>query len=503
VMGYSWDEVHDEAEHLEHVVSDRLIERMDEMLGRPEADPHGDPIPNAEGLVKPQEAQTLLSCPLETTVTVTRVIDQDKEFLRFIEHNHLKPGEAIEVEARDTAADSVRVRGKNDQRITIGTRAASKLLVQIAHVLLLCLLAAPALALAQTASQKTQAPRTNLSGYMDFHFNKPEFQDGQLDFHRFVLLVTHSFSDRIRFVSEVEIEHALVEGGEEKGELELEQAYVDFLFSRGFNVRAGMVLMPVGIINERHEPPVYYGVERSFVDTVILPTTWFETGAGIHGELGRGWRYRAFVTAPLNAAEFSADEGIREGKQKGSQANAGRVATTGRLEYVGLRGLTVGASWWAGRSGFEFRPRFDVPVKLAEADARYGRNRFEGRLQFAQVWIDNADLLNDALTRRVGVDPNIAHVLRGFYAESGYRFIEAARFGDVGAFVRYENFDTQYRMAGSGIRLPQFDRDAWVMGATYWPDPDIAIKTDYSVVRNRSGFIQVPNSFNLGLGWWF
>ena len=227
VMGYSWDEVHDEAELLEHAVTDRLIDRMDEMLGRPETDPHGDPIPNAEGLVKPQEAQTLLSCPLETTVTVTRVIDQDKEFLRFIEQHHLKPGEAIEVEARDAAADSVRVRGKNDQRITIGTRAASKLLVHVAHVLLLCLLSMPALA--QTDAQKAQPPRTNLSGYMDFHFNKPEFEDGRLDFHRFVLLVTHTFSPRIRFVGELELEHAFVEGLEEAGELELEQAYVDFL----------------------------------------------------------------------------------------------------------------------------------------------------------------------------------------------------------------------------------------------------------------------------------
>lgn len=130
VMGYGLDEVHDEAEQLEHVVSDRLIDRMDEMLGRPEVDPHGDPIPDARGVVKPQQAQSLLTCALNTRVTITRVIDQDKSFLRFIESHHLKPGESIEVEDRDEASDSVRVRGKDDQRITIGTRAASKLLVQ-------------------------------------------------------------------------------------------------------------------------------------------------------------------------------------------------------------------------------------------------------------------------------------------------------------------------------------------------------------------------------------
>jgi len=131
VMGYRWDEVHEEAEQLEHVVSDQLIDRMDEMLGRPEVDPHGDPIPTPEGVIKPQPMQTLLTCPLATAVTITRVIDQDKVFLRFIENHNLKPGESIEVEARDAASDSVRVRGRDEQRITIGTKAASKLLVQV------------------------------------------------------------------------------------------------------------------------------------------------------------------------------------------------------------------------------------------------------------------------------------------------------------------------------------------------------------------------------------
>jgi DtxR family Mn-dependent transcriptional regulator len=147
VMGFSWDEVHDDAEQLEHVVSDRLIDRIDEMLGRPETDPHGDPIPDPEGTVKPQNVQSLMTCPLNTPVTVTRVVDQDRLFLRFIESHNLKPGESIEVEARDAASDSVRVRGKDEQRITIGTRAASKLLVQVGCALFLLLgRAAPAAA---------------------------------------------------------------------------------------------------------------------------------------------------------------------------------------------------------------------------------------------------------------------------------------------------------------------------------------------------------------------
>ena len=131
VMGMRWDEVHDEAEHLEHVVSERLIERIDQMLGRPTHDPHGDPIPTAEGTIAAHHFENLLTCPLGTPLRVTRVADQDPAFLRFIESNGLKPGQSIEVEMRDAAADSVRIRGPRGAAITIGARAASKLLVEI------------------------------------------------------------------------------------------------------------------------------------------------------------------------------------------------------------------------------------------------------------------------------------------------------------------------------------------------------------------------------------
>jgi DtxR family Mn-dependent transcriptional regulator len=130
VMGMSWAEVHEDAEQLEHVVSDRLIDRIDEMLGRPTHDPHGDPIPTADGEITSKPLDSLLTCPLATPLKVTRISDQDPAFLRFIESNDLKPGEPVEVESRDDAADAVMLRRK-DRRITIGTRAASKLLVEV------------------------------------------------------------------------------------------------------------------------------------------------------------------------------------------------------------------------------------------------------------------------------------------------------------------------------------------------------------------------------------
>jgi DtxR family transcriptional regulator, Mn-dependent transcriptional regulator len=131
VMGMSWAEVHDEAEQLEHVVSERLIDRIDAMLGRPTHDPHGDPIPSPEGAIATKHLDTLLTCPLQTPLVVARITDQDPSFLHFIEKNSLKPGQSVQVEARDTAADSVLLRGRDRETMTIGTRAASKLLVEV------------------------------------------------------------------------------------------------------------------------------------------------------------------------------------------------------------------------------------------------------------------------------------------------------------------------------------------------------------------------------------
>jgi hypothetical protein len=337
---------------------------------------------------------------------------------------------------------------------------------------------------------------------MDFHLNKADGEDAVLDFHRFVLLFTHSFTPRIRFVSEIELEHALVEGLEDKGELELEQAYLDFLVTRGFNVRAGMLLMPVGIINERHEPPVFNGVERPFVDTVIVPTTWFEAGAGVHGEVGRGWRYRAYVTAPLDALEFSADEGLRGGLQKGSRSVVHGAAVAGRVEYVGVRGLQIGASLWRGPANVTLR-RIDSRVSLVEADARYARGRLELRGQLATVAIDEAGAINDAVGRLTGVPPNVAERLRGWYGEAAYRVWNAGPARDLVAFARYERFDTQRRLPAGYVPLEEFDRSALTIGLTYFPEPDVAVKADYTRLANAGDLVPTRHLINLGLGWWF
>ena len=294
---------------------------------------------------------------------------------------------------------------------------------------------------ADAASGSATGP---ISGYMDFHYNNPQHQDAVLDFHRFVLLFSHGFSDRVRFVAELELEHAVV-SDETDGELELEQAYVDFLINRAFNLRAGMLLTPVGIINERHEPPVFHGVERPFVDTVIIPTTWFDTGVGVHGEVGRGFRYRAYAMAPLDASGFDAEEGLRGGRQKGAESNARSLAATGRLEYVGAAGLVLGGSFWSGSTGFR-EPRFDTGLTMIELDGRYRVGELEARAQYAHGFLEGMDELNRSVQRTTGVSPNVAEQIRGFYLESSYFILPYPAPRELAVFLRYENFDTQYVM---------------------------------------------------------
>jgi hypothetical protein len=237
-----------------------------------------------------------------------------------------------------------------------------------------------------------------------------------------------------------------------------------------------MLLMPIGIINERHEPPVFNGLN----DPSSTPSSCRPLGS---------------MSAPVFMVSSGAasDTGVRRGSAQfaGVQRRGGHSwrPTEGvpgqraqrriraRTEYLGLRHLTLGASVWSGESSFA-TPRLDTSVTVGELDARYRRDRLELRGQFAQVRIADAARLNDSLGRAVGVSPNIAEALRGFYGEAAYRVWNAGAPRDLVAFFRYENFDTQFRMPKGFLPLKEFDRDAWVTGVTYYPDPDVAVKAD-------------------------
>jgi len=365
------------------------------------------------------------------------------------------------------------------------------------------LTALPAAAQAPQPSGPREGVPT-VSGYMEVHLNKEQDLPAEADLHRFVLMVGHTFTDRLKFWSEIEVEHAFVEGAEESGEVAIEQAYVDLMLHRRFNLRAGMVLVPVGIVNERHEPPTFHGVERTFVDTVIVPTTWRDTGIGAFGDLGRGFSYRAFVVPGLDATGFTAEEGIKDGRQQGGHADASDPAVTGRLEYRHA-GLTAGGSFWTGGSGFGLiRLDIETPtVTVGSLDARYRRGRHELRGQWSMVNIGGAGDLNRALQLQSGNSPNIASRLLGAYGEVATRVSPDAWQHEVVAFGRYELFDTQHKMPDGFLPLEELQRSAVVLGATYFPDPDVAFKFDVSREHNKSEGVRGPWRVNFGVGWWF
>ena len=224
-----------------------------------------------------------------------------------------------------------------------------------------------------------------------------------------------------------------------------------------------MLLVPVGIINERHEPPVFHGVERPFVDTVIVPTTWFEAGAGVHGAFGHGFRYRAYAMAPLDATEFTAEEGLRGGAQQGSEAQVRNVALTGRLEYVGMRGLQTGVSFWRGDTGFNV-PRIDTTVGLYEFDARFHAGGSRRAVSSRTCSSTAPGALNDAMGRLTGIDPNVAEQLRGFYVEVAYRVLPASvapRRGRVRPLRELRHAVQDARRVRSSCRSSIATRGSW------------------------------------------
>ncbi|HYI95669.1 MAG TPA: hypothetical protein VEX68_19160 [Bryobacteraceae bacterium] len=351
----------------------------------------------------------------------------------------------------------------------------------------------------QSLEGETRLP---VSGYMDAHFNKAEGEPGRGDFHRFVLLFGHSFSDRIKFWSELELEHALVEGGEEKGEVALEQAYLDFLVKPWLNFRAGLVLSPMGIVNERHEPPSFNGVERPVVETIIIPSTWREMGAGITGDLGRGFRYRTFLMSALDPSGFDAEFGIQNGRTGGFESSFRNPAYAGRLEYAGVRRLTVGISGYTGVSSGDIvavTPR----TSIVSFDGRYSFKRIDLRGLFANTWISKSGELNLAMERLTGLNPNVGSQMRGYYAEPAVHVFPRRWRNDLILFTRYEKYNTQQQMAPGFVPLPEFNRSSLFAGVTFKPNADVALKFDYVFNRNAGSAIRPLNGLNLGLGWWF
>ncbi len=339
-----------------------------------------------------------------------------------------------------------------------------------------------------------------LGGYGEMHanFNQGSGKD-EFDLHRLVLYVGYEFSDWIRLHSEFELEHAFVSDGT-GGELVVEQAYVDFLLFPPLNLRAGRILTPLGIINKWHEPTTFNGVERPAFAKYILPSTWASDGIGIFGDLTDQLSYELYVVNGLDGSGFDAESGIRGGRMH-ERPGLNEPAVTGRVDYRPIDPLRVGVSGYFGglNNGNKGQnPGVDGSIRILSADFDLTLHGFDFRGAIAHNKISDDS----------GLPAGVAEEMFGWYLEGAYHFWpEAFKTGklansDAIVFVRYDSYDTQYRMPDGVAPDERYDRSDLTVGLSFKPIPNFVVKADYQF-REHEADGEPGDLLNLGAGWEF
>ena len=350
--------------------------------------------------------------------------------------------------------------------------------------------------------------RLSLGGYGEVHVNSDEAPNGDLfDLHRLVILLGYEFTDWLVFNSELEIEHAFVSKSS-GGEIGFEQAYVEYVHSECLHVRAGRVLVPLGIINQKHEPPTFNGVERPSFAKYIIPSTWSADGIGVVGWICPALKYEAYLVTSLDGSQFSATNGIRSGRIK-ERTSLNDMAFTGRLDLFpfaiypvpGTRTLRTGVSTFLGgldNGNKGSNPGIDGEIAVVSADLEYTGACFDLRGAFAYENISDAAQIGNGA----------ASEIFGWYIEGAvhvwpecWRY-DRMRRADAVLFARYDDFNTQYRMPAGVTENGAGNRDEWTFGITFLPVPTFAVKFDYQVPNDATAN-NLANRVNLGLGWQF
>ena len=355
-----------------------------------------------------------------------------------------------------------------------------------------------------SGSGPSWADRITLGGYGEIHANFTNGTGGDhVDLTRFVAYLGYRFEDWIQLHSETEIEGGGLVAPDGDGELSIEQLYVDFLCSDRVNVRVGRFLTPLGIVNQRHEPTTFNGVERPLFETVVIPTTWSTDGLGIFGNLSERTKYELYLGSSLDGAEFDPVEGIREGRQE-QLASLHEPALSGRLDWFPGRtsnDLRLGASFFAGGldNGPEgVNPGVDADLEIYSADFQYSLDRWDFRGVYAYEKVNGA----------ASIGNNVASAIDGFYVEAARHVLpdswKTGRWqkADAVAFVRWDQVDTQASMPDGVARDPRGARDELTFGLSFFPTSNLVLKADYQI-RDDDTPAGLPERFNLGLGWSF
>jgi len=363
---------------------------------------------------------------------------------------------------------------------------------------------------AQTMMAKSN--RLTIGGYAEIDYNQPfgnsTIQNGQLDVHRLVMLFGYKFNNKTQFITEIEFEHVK--------EVFVEQAFLSHKLAKNMNLNAGLILIPMGIINEYHEPTTFNGVERPNLDKFIVPTTWREIGIGLSGRIPNlSLRYQAYLVNGLASyngnALISGKNGFRSGRQKGAEGFASAPNFTAKAEYYGFGNFKFGLSTYLGKTqstlfdGIERGDEFAISqadssvvgLYLTGADFRFNKGGFQARGQFNYGFVTNSAAYNQFAGSDVG------SAIGGYYLEAGYNVlhsIEKTKYQLI-AFTRFEQYNT-HQSTDIIEQNDAFNRQEITTGLTWKLSPGAALKADYQWFNN-SAPDKAAHQINFGVGIWF
>jgi hypothetical protein len=357
---------------------------------------------------------------------------------------------------------------------------------------------------AQRLMSGNYASAVTVSAYAEMLYNQPEGDNGELDVQRLVLLFGYRFNDKTQFVTEVELEHV--------NEIFVEQAFINYSVGNNVSLRGGLMLVPMGIVNEFHEPTTFNGTERPGMDNAIVPTTWREIGIGVAGRFNNlNLGYQAYVFNGFKSTEangagglsgfLGGSSGLRGGRQKAIQSTIDSPTLSTKLDYYGIPGLRLGLSTYFGKTqaadDIETIDGANIGIAMVGVDARYAYQRFTARGQFINASLSDTEEYNMATGRDLG------SALRGYYVEGAYNLLPVEKEQKLFIFTRFEQYDTHASTAGNLVRNEAYDRTDVTSGLTYHIAPGVVVKGDYQFRSNALDGDDVKNRLNFGIGVWF
>jgi hypothetical protein len=354
-----------------------------------------------------------------------------------------------------------------------------------------------------------------IGGYGEVHYNQPltkgQKELGTLDVHRLVMFLGYNFSKKTQFVSEIEVEYAK--------EVWIEQAFLQHKLNQYMNLKAGLMLVPMGIINEYHEPTTFNGVERPTIDNRLSLSTWREVGLGLSGNvMPASVKYQLYLMGGLNGydtkAVFNGANGLREGRQKGSKAYVSSPAVTGKIEYYGVRNLNVGLSGYFGKSqsklygklpddntGLEAKADSSaVGISMIGIDGRYRLGGLEMRGQVYFTSLSNT-LQYNRYTRTGTTNNDLGKSMFGYYAEAGYNVFRhfSSISQELVPFLRYEFYNTHQSVDNITTVNPLYENNIITTGLTLRLTKQAVLKADMQFIKSASAE-KYSKTFNAGIG---